>query len=317
MISNSFLKKPLLRALSIIKKNSREFGSVQSDIWFPKVEDELDLVDKTCIDFVGKLGNSYPGYDDEKYMSWCREVRSYPGSVKIDPPDVDYPADATETWNMLYTRLRDLHHKHACKEHREILKELEDLNIYSPLKIPQFSQVNKFISGKSKFKLVPVGGMINPRSFLYGLAYRVFFCTRYIRHKSVPFYTPEPDVVHEFMGHVPMFANEDFAQLNETIGKKSLGASDEVIEKLSKIYFYAVEFGVLGDSFLGSGYLGSSSEFQYVVDNKNLIRDWNLNEILESELVLSDYQPIYYKARDLLDLKRLIIEGTEQISGNL
>jgi len=59
----------------------------------------------------------------------------------------------------------------------------------------------------------PIGGMVNSRTFFAGLAYRKFFATQYLRHHSSLFYSPEPDMVHDMMGHAPLLGNEDIANI--------------------------------------------------------------------------------------------------------
>ena len=156
--------------------------------------------------------------------------------------------------------------KYACREFNESLANFA----FKRDEVPQLADMNAILNESTGFTIRPVGGLLHPRDFLNGLAFRYFHSTQYIRHHGQPMYTPEPDIVHELIGHVPMLADPDYADLVQTIGRASLGASEKMIWHLTKVYWYTVEFGVVreGDDIkgFGAGVLSSFGELEWACE---------------------------------------------------
>jgi phenylalanine-4-hydroxylase len=165
--------------------------------------------------------------------------------------------------------------------------------------IPQLSEVSAKVQAISGFRLEPVAGLVAPRVFLESLADGVFLCTQYIRHHSTPLYTPEPDVVHELLGHAVTLASERLAELNRLVGSAvKRTSSEEAFERLSRLYWFTIEFGVVredGDlKAYGTGLLSSAGELEEMHDAE--LRSLDLEAASRQQYDPTRFQPVLYCA---------------------
>ncbi|MGH9920346.1 MAG: phenylalanine 4-monooxygenase, partial [Nitrososphaerales archaeon] len=166
-------------------------------------------------------------------------------------------------------------------------------------RVPQLSEVDERLRSLTGFGISPVPGLVPTRQFYGALADRRFLSTQYIRHHSVPFYTPEPDIVHEIIGHANMLAGEKFASLYQAAGQASRRAlGDEAHEFFSKVFWFTLEFGVVwedGDlKAYGAGLLSSYGEIDEF--HRAETRPFDLASMGRLDYDITHYQPVLFAA---------------------
>ena len=256
---------------------------------------------------IEELHLDHPGASDEEYRRRRDHIASLSKKFRETGviTDVDYSEKEQGIWRHVTERLEELHQKHASPFY---LQAKKDLGI-STQRIPQLSEMNRKLKELTNFRLAPVEGLVDTRAFLSWLSWRTMLSTQYIRHHSRPEYTPEPDIVHEAIGHIPMFTNQNFADYSQFIGHGARIANDEQLEALGRLYWFTVEFGMVeheGDiKAYGAGLLSSFGELEHAFSNEVERRPFNLEEVISTPYEYSDMQPLLFVVSSYAELKEV------------
>jgi phenylalanine-4-hydroxylase len=244
-----------------------------------------------------QLDPDHPGFRDLAYRQRRNQIAQIALNYQPgDPiPEAPYTDEEDQVWSAIWRALQPAHRQHACAEYLECLQKLN----FAPERIPQLREVNEKVLAISGFRLEPVAGLVQPRVFLENLADGVFLCTQYIRHHSTPLYTPEPDVVHEIVGHGVTLASPRLAELNRLFGKavrQTKSAND--LERLSRIYWFTIEFGVLREEgavkAYGTGLLSSAGELEKMHQVEH--RPLDLDAATRQDYDPTHFQPVLFCA---------------------
>ena len=264
-----------------------------------EVKDE-DLPEFRDVQFaeINQLALDHPGANDPEYRTRRDYIASLSKRFREDPEhrivDVEYTPEEQKAWQIVATRLDEVQARRASSFYLDAKKKLG----ISPERIPQLSEMNKRLKELCNFRLAPIEGLVETRAFLSWLSYRTMLCTQYIRHTSRPEYTPEPDIVHEAIGHIPNFTNCDFADFSQFIGHGARIATDEQLEELGRLYWFTVEFGLVEEDgelkAYGAGLLSSFGELENAFTDNVERRPFDLEQVINTTYDYSDMQPILY-----------------------
>ncbi len=256
---------------------------------------------------IEELELDHPGASDDQYRKRRDHIAAMSKRFRETGviTDIDYTDEEQGIWKHVAERLEDLHQRHASPFY---LRAKKDLGI-SNERIPQLTDMNRRLKDLSNFRLAPIEGLVDTRAFLSWLSYRTMLSTQYIRHHSRPEYTPEPDIVHEAMGHIPMFTNRNFADYSQFIGYGARMATDEQLEQLGRLYWFTVEFGLVeheGDiKAYGAGLLSSFGELEHAFSEKVELRKFDLEQVINHDFTYSDIQPVLYIIPSYAELKEV------------
>jgi phenylalanine-4-hydroxylase len=245
-------------------------------------------------DEIVRLDPDHPGFKDAVYRARRNDIARLALAYREgDPlPRVDYTPEEQAVWGLTWERLGPLHETYACREWLQSSRVLA----LDRSRVPDFASVNVTLS-RSGFRMLPVAGLISGRGFLSAMAQGVFLSTQYMRHHSVPFYTPEPDVIHELVGHAASLFHPDIVRLSRLFGEAARGASDEAMKRLELVYWYTLEFGLVEEGgalkTYGAGILSSFGEMGRLT-TKAQLRPLDFTAASTLPYDPTQYQPVLF-----------------------
>jgi phenylalanine-4-hydroxylase len=201
-------------------------------------------------------------------------------------------------WRRLYARQAALIPDYACDEFSATLATLD-----FGAGIPRFDLINAKLAPATAWQLVAVPGLVPDLAFFDHLAHRRFPVTVWLREPEEFDYIAEPDIFHDFFGHVPLLFNPVFANYMQAYGRGGIKAHElGAIEKLARLYWYTVEFGLIdtprGLRTYGAGILSSGGEIGYCLESPNPNRiGFDLSRIMQTHYKIDTYQETYFVIR--------------------
>lgn len=242
-----------------------------------------------------ELNPDHPGFRDPIYRARRNAIAKLALEHRegTPPPRVAYTDVEHEVWRSVWEHLAPLHASRAVSAWRAAAARLD----LDRRRVPQLAEVNELT--QHCMEMYPVAGLIAAQQFLTALGRGVFRSTQYMRHHSMPLYTPEPDVIHELVGHATSFLSPEIVQLSRSFGEAALRAEAAVQVQLERLYWYTLEFGVaLEDGEIkayGAGLLSSYGELGDLGARATLA-PFDLEVMAQMPYDPTDYQKILFVA---------------------
>lgn len=213
----------------------------------------------------------------------------------IDQPYDQYTEEEQARWRFLYERQEKLLPGYATPSFIAGLEKLK-----AGAAIPRLDDANEVLGAATGWELVAVPGLIPDGVFFDHLANKRFPVSWWMRRADELDYLVEPDIFHDFFGHVPLLSNPVFADYMRQYGEGGPKAIEHGAQKmLARLYWYIVEFGLIdtdeGLRAFGAGMLSSKDETIYSIESPkpNRIR-FDLERVLNTAYMVDDFQKTYF-----------------------
>jgi len=254
---------------------------MRSDIAYSRI---IDSDEAAAAQAAADLAPSQPADEIDPSRFYCTQLYER------------YTEQDQQVWrDMVAERMKTLEDQAS----KVFLDGLKVINL-RPDRVPQLDEINARLAPKTGWQSRAVPGYLPAKAFFACLAHREFPTTITVRPKELMHYLPEPDIIHDIFGHVPLHADPVFAEFLQTYGKAALHTDDPYhIERLARLFWFTVEFGLIREDgrikLYGSGLISSLGESEHALHSSHVARrPFDLDLVCETPFEIDHYQPILY-----------------------
>ena len=188
--------------------------------------------------------------------------------------------------------------------------------------IPDFNrETNPKLGALTGWEVYVVPGLIPHKEFYTHLSKKQFPASNWLRKPEQIDYLEEPDMFHDTFGHVPLLSNQAFCNFMYDLSKIALKHIDdeEMLEKISRLYWYTVEFGLIRENgrlkIYGGGIISSAGESTYCLNDAVPKIDFDVSRVLSTSYHIDKYQDYYFVIDSYSQLYESIAEIEKVMEG--
>ncbi len=237
--------------------------------------------------------------EDEDYRARRKSIAAAARGPNRPAAVIDYDDDEHAVWATVDHALTPLWARHGAVEVQAARDRLD----LPWNRLPQLTEVTDRLGPLSGFRFRGVEGLVAKETFFAALSRGVFLSTQYVRHPATPLYTPEPDVIHEVVGHGNCLADPQLAELHRLAGRAMVRLeSPEAHQFVADVFWFSGEFGVVRQAgeprAYGAGLLSSFGELSWFASHAELrpLDVWAMGRLPYD---ISRYQPVLFMAESL------------------
>jgi phenylalanine-4-hydroxylase len=228
----------------------------------------------------------------------------------IEQDYAKYTPDQLALWSEMVQRRMAQLEPCACREYLQGWKALG----LEQERIPCYPEISERLYRRTGWRAQPVSGFMPERAFFEMLKEQMFPVTVWLRSRESMDYIPEPDMLHDALGHLPMFAEQSFADAVAEYGRVCHAIeSEEKLERMGRLYWYTFEFGLIRQQgevrVYGSGVASSQAECTNVLSGGCEICDFSVERVLNTTVKVDEIHKRLFAIRDFSELHSAVVEA--------